>query len=99
MTDMTDTEITITIKKIIAKGAEPQEDPESLSNDTLIFASQTEGGLELDSLSALEIFFAIGDAFGLPDLADANEATFQSVGTLIEFVQMAVRRDPVPPPR
>lgn len=80
------TDIVARIKRIVIESAELDIAPDSLTEETLIFPSEAGDSLELDSLIALEVFFAIGDVFAIPDLAEADRSTFQSIGSLADFV-------------
>ena len=65
-------------------------EPESFTGETRLF----EGGLELDSLDALEITILIEEEYGIiVEVAERNEAIFGTLASLAQFVREHHRRD------
>ena len=65
-------------------------DPEEIRSDTPLFR----GGLELDSLDALEITVLVEEDYGIViGVAERNESVFGTLGDLARFVRANYRRD------
>jgi acyl carrier protein len=65
-------------------------DRESVGRDTPLF----DGGLELDSLDALEITVLIEEQYGIiVEVAERSETIFGTLGTLVDFVRANHQRD------
>lgn len=65
-------------------------DPEGVRSDTPLFR----GGLELDSLDALEITVLVEEDYGIViGVAERNESVFGTLGDLARFVRENYRRD------
>lgn len=65
-------------------------DPQTIGRDTKLF----EGGLELDSLDALEITVLIEEEYGIiVEVAERDETIFGTLGSLADFVRANHQRD------
>lgn len=65
-------------------------DPETIGRDTMLFG----GGLELDSLDALEISVLVEETYGIVvQVAERGEAVFGTLGTLADFIRQHRGRD------
>lgn len=60
--------------------------PADLSVDSSLFAPQSAGGMELDSLASLEIMAAISDRFQMP-LDDMVPTDFQTIASLADYLR------------
>jgi acyl carrier protein len=60
--------------------------PEAIALDAPLFAPRAAGGLELDSVAALEIIAALADEFDRP-FDDIDGPDLMSVGTLAAYLQ------------
>lgn len=59
--------------------------PDTLPYDAIMFATEEEGGLDLDSIASLEIVAALSDEYGL-DFDDVDREHFMSVNTLSAYI-------------
>jgi len=74
------------IKRCIVERLLLDINPEQIEDTTPLFRPKEEGGLELDSLAALEITVGLTKEFGTR-FDEADEAAFQSVETLAVFIE------------
>jgi acyl carrier protein len=87
---MNTTDIAQRIKKTIVQCLELDISPSDIGDDTLLFAPASSGGMELDSLAAIEIVVGIGHEFSL-QLDEVPRETFRSVSTLADFVSSSLK--------
>jgi acyl carrier protein len=83
------TDIAQRIKKTIVQCLELDIAPADIADDTQLFAPISAGGMELDSLAAIEIVVGIGHEFSL-QLDEVPRETFRSVSTLAAFVSRSL---------
>jgi acyl carrier protein len=80
------------IKNTIVNRLELGIDPASIADDQQLFAPTSSGGMELDSLAAIEIVVGLTKEFGV-QLDDMPRESFQSVETLVTYIdQLAAGR-------
>lgn len=77
------------VKRCIVSRLELGIDPASIPDDQQLFAPAQAGGLELDSLAAIEIVVGLSKEFGL-QLDDIPREVFQSVQTLAAYLDARV---------
>lgn len=84
---MTDTyeEVAERIKRCIVRRLELDITPSSMTDDARLFEPATAGGIELDSLAAVEILVALGLEFDL-QFDEVPREAFESVRTLSHFI-------------
>ena len=76
--------------KIVARLGLAYVDPSTLSGDTPLF----QGGLELDSLDALEIGILIEEDYGIVvGPSERDRSVFGTIRELAQFVQHNLQRD------
>ncbi len=81
---MTEFEIELRSKLITHLNLEDVE-PDELVSDTSLFG---EGGLELDSIDAIEIEVMVQKEYGVDILpSERSQSTFGSLGNLASFIQ------------
>lgn len=85
------TDIALRIKKTIVQCLELDIAPTDIGDDTQLFAPVSAGGMELDSLAAIEIVVGIGHEFSL-QLDEVPRETFRSVSTLTDFVSRSLEQ-------
>jgi acyl carrier protein len=73
------------VKSCIVSRLELGIDPASIADDKQLFAPTDAGGMELDSLAAIEIVVGLSKEFGV-QLDDMPREAFQSVGTLSSYL-------------
>lgn len=83
---MSETELHRRIKHAIIERLELDVDPDSFGADSALFAPLAAGGLDLDSLAAIEIVVGLSKEFGL-QLDEVPKEAFHSVRTLARFIQ------------
>ncbi len=82
------------IKQLIVRALELQVEPEEIPFEETIFG----GGLGADSNAALEVVFAVEEEFGIEvDDADLRVELFDSVQSLVEYVERALDQDEASP--
>jgi acyl carrier protein len=79
-------EINERIKRCIIGRLELDLEPSKFDDDAPLFAPMAVGGMELDSLGAIEIVVALSVEFGL-QLDEVPREAFSSVGTLAAYIQ------------
>jgi len=83
------------IKKAIVRSLELEIDAATIGDDTLLFASGLVGGMDLDSLAAIEIVVALANEFRL-GLDEVPRESFESVATLGEFIAAKLKEQSAP---
>ncbi len=78
-------EVRTRVKTVIVDTLELEIEPDSIANDCSLFDKQVNGGLELDSLAALEIIVAFSQEFNFIASEVAPEA-FINIDTLSRYV-------------
>jgi acyl carrier protein len=78
-------EIRERIKATIVRSLELPMAPEEIQDEAILFGPAMVGGLELDSLAAIEIVVGMSNEFNL-SLENVPREAFQSVATLGEFI-------------
>jgi acyl carrier protein len=73
------------IKKVIVERLGLEIAPDSIADDSLLFAPAVANGLELESLAALEIIVGLSAEFDLY-LDEVPREAFMSVDSLADFV-------------
>jgi acyl carrier protein len=73
------------VKQCLTAALELNCAPESIADDAMLFAPPEAGGVNLDSLGALEVLVAIDEAFGLMT-TDVEPEVFATVSSLADFV-------------
>ena len=76
------------IKRVLVERLELAATPGDIKDDALLFAPASEGGLELDSLAALEIVVGLSEEFDL-SLDEVPREAFMSVSSLADYVDSA----------
>lgn len=74
------------VKSCIIERLELPMKPEEFADDAPLFAPVVAGGLELDSLSSIEIVVGLSREFGL-QLDEVPKEAFSSVRTLSRYLQ------------
>lgn len=74
------------LRELIVERLHLQIAPDELADDTQFFAPARVGGLEIDSLSSLEILSAVADRFQMP-LDDIEPGDFNSIATLSGYLR------------
>jgi len=74
------------IKKLIVNRLNLSIDPEAIGDDVMLFHSEEQNGLGLDSVDALELAVAINNNFEVV-VSDKNMAIFDSVNTINAFIE------------
>lgn len=82
-------EINERIKRCIIKVLELDMKPEEIADDAPLFAPIAGGGLELDSLAAIDIIVALGNEFSI-QLDEVPEEAFATVDSLGAYVQTQI---------
>lgn len=77
------------IRKTIVEALNLPVAPESIDENAPLFGPQAAGGLELESLSSLEILAALSDKFQSP-LDDIEASDFYSVSALGDYLRRQV---------
>lgn len=75
-----------TIQQLIVERLMLPIQPEAIAVDAPLFGSSSQGGLELDSLSSLEIIAAVAEKFDLP-LDDVEPADLHSVASITGYLK------------
>lgn len=75
------------VKSCIVSRLELGIDPSTIADDQQLFAPADAGGMELDSLAAIEIVVGLTKEFGMP-LDEMPREAFQSVRTLSAYLDM-----------
>jgi acyl carrier protein len=75
------------VKTTIVTRLELGIDPSSMPSDQQLFTPTTAGGMELDSLAAIEIVVGLTKEFGI-QLDDMPRESFQSVETLSSYLDL-----------
>lgn len=75
-----------TIRQIIVERMMLPTSPQELPLDAPLFAPASGGGIELDSLSSLEIIGGLSDRYQLP-LDDVVPADLQTISTLAAYLR------------
>jgi acyl carrier protein len=73
------------IKKVIVRSLELEVAPSEIGDETALFASALAGGMDLDSLAAIEILIGLSNEFEL-ELDEVPREAFQNVATLGDFI-------------
>ena len=80
------------VKEVIVKALDLRVDPEEIPDDEVIFG----GGIGADSTAALEIVFAIEEAFDIEvDDEELRVDLFNSVNSLSAYVKQMLEEDDV----
>ena len=87
--DMTD--IRRRIKKTITSCLELPVTPAEIDDEAILFAPALVGGLDLDSLSAVEIIVGLSREFEL-SLDEVPRGAFRDVSSLGEFIREALEQ-------
>lgn len=74
------------VRDLIVKRLDLHLEPSEIADDTPFFAPASAGGLEIDSLSSLEILSVLADHFQMP-LDDIEPANFHSIKTLSDYLR------------
>lgn len=87
MTQATDIDtISRRIAEILIERLELEDyTPDDLPRDAIMFATEDEGGLDLDSIASLELVAALSDEYDL-DFDDVDREHFMSVNSLAAYV-------------
>lgn len=75
------------VRVTIVTSLELDIEPEAIGVDQPLFESAANGGLELDSLGALEILFAVGAKYRLIDLSEVEPQQVHTVRAITELVR------------
>ncbi len=78
------------VKVCIINSLELEMTPEDIPDDAPLFDPCEDGGLELDSLAALEIVVALCQEFNI-QLTDANPEAFATIDTLANLVAIEIK--------
>jgi acyl carrier protein len=78
-------DIQLRVKKTIVSSLDLEIDPLGIGDNTLLFASALIGGLELDSLAAIDIIVGLSTEFGI-EFDEIPRESFKNVTTLSEFI-------------
>jgi len=73
------------VKMCIVDALELEIPVDSIGDDDPLFGPADEGGLELDSLAALEIFVALTQEFGF-EAKEIEPEAFRTVSSLADYV-------------
>jgi acyl carrier protein len=82
------------VKRCIIERLELQIEPSSISDEAPLFEPLTAGGIELDSLAAIEIVVALGVEFNL-QLDEVPREAFASIKTLSDYVERQLEADAI----
>jgi acyl carrier protein len=85
-------EIRDKIKEIIVRSLDLELRPQDIADNALLFDESGKGGLELDSLAALEIIVAVCKHFKILATEVDDPNVLQNVATLADFVEDKLRK-------
>jgi acyl carrier protein len=78
------------IKRCIIERLELEVEPQEIADDASLFAPVLAGGMELDSLAAIEIVVALSTEFDL-QLDEVPKEAFENLQSLASYVQLKIQ--------